>query len=296
MNSPEHAQIEQPPGLPVEPAIEAPSEPTIGQTLAAAREAHNLSLTDVANRLKLSVLQVQALEQGKYERLPGTVFVRGFARNYARLLNLDADATVRAIDAQLPRVSEQGKAATEANIPMPARNAGRWPILAGIAAAVFLGAALVDVLWPESPSSPTDVAPSTAPPPAGDAPVTPVPATPPATGTPAIASATLQTAAVASAETRGAAAVAATPQAAAAAGGRTVRFVFDQASWVQMRDASGKAVLEGLFPAGASREISAAPPLTLVIGNAPGVRLTYADRAVDLAPNTRDAVARLKLE
>jgi cytoskeleton protein RodZ len=75
-----------------------------------------------------------------------------------------------------------------------------------------------------------------------------------------------------------------------------LRLAFDQQSWVQVRDASGRVVLESLFPPGSSREVTARPPLTLIVGNAPGVRLTYAGRAIDLAPHTRVTVARLTLE
>ena len=42
--------------------------------------------------------------------------------------------------------------------------------------------------------------------------------------------------------------------------------------------------------------MSGEPPLTLVVGNARGVRLTHNSRPVDLAPHTNVSVARLTLE
>lgn len=274
------------------PEVEtAAAEPRIGDALTAARQAQNLSVIDVANRLKLSVHQVEALEQGAYERLPGAVFVRGFTRNYARLLKLDPDAMVRAVDAQLPHaVAASSASSGEMNIPMPAKTGGRWPIIAGLAAVVFLGAALVDVLWPESPSSSVAVAP---PQPAPDSSPEPVASTAPAVEAPPAAASNIAPAAVAS---QPPAAMTANYEPGANGGGPALRLAFEQQSWVQVRDAAGKVVLEALFPAGSSREISVRPPLTLVIGNAPGVRLTYGDRAIDLAPHTRVAVARLTLE
>jgi len=289
------------------PAQEAPPvavEAAVGQAFVAARQAQNLSITDVANRLKLSVHQVQALEQGAYDRLPGAVFVRGFTRNYARLLKLDPEEMVRVVDAHLPRAAERSGSAGETNIPMPAKNSGRWPLVAGVAAVVFLGAALVDVLWPETPStsSTAAVAPGS-------------PAPPPQAATPAAPSAPsalpADTAAATQASAQSAAAVPASPavpgappsgavasnNAPTASGNGTVlRLTFDQQSWVQVRDASGTVVLEALYPPGSSREITARPPLTLIVGNAPGVHLTYGDRPIDLAPHTRVAVARLTLE
>ncbi len=53
----------------------------LGRQLAAARESSGFSIADIARQLKLSPWQVEAMEAGNYERLPGAVFVRGFVRN-----------------------------------------------------------------------------------------------------------------------------------------------------------------------------------------------------------------------
>ncbi len=289
MNTAEQAQVPE--------AATPAGDPTVGDMMVAARQAQNLSVTDVANRLKLSVQQVQALEQGAYDRLPGPVFVRGFTRNYARLLKLDPEAMLRAVDAQLPRAAAERTKASDTNIPMPAKNSGRWPLLAGMAAVVFLGAALVDVLWPEVPPG-TGTAPApaaSATPPAAPAPAAASPVTPAATPSAVTAQASAPSVPAGAPSAPPAAAVPATYQP-DAAGAHPLRLVFDQRSWVQVKDASGTVVLEALYPPGSSREISARPPLTLVIGNAPGVRVIYGDRPVDLAPHTRVAVARLTLE
>ena len=62
-----------------------------GAQLRATREAFGLSLEEVAQQLKLAPRQVIALEDEDFAQLPGRTFVRGFVRNYARLLNLDGD-------------------------------------------------------------------------------------------------------------------------------------------------------------------------------------------------------------
>ena len=61
-----------------------------GAQLRAAREAAGMSLDQVAQQLKLAPRQVKALEDQDFAHLPGRTFTRGFVRNYARLLNLDA--------------------------------------------------------------------------------------------------------------------------------------------------------------------------------------------------------------
>ena len=70
---------------------------TAGAQLRAARESHGLSIDTVAQHLKLAPRQVRALEDGDFAQLPGRTFVRGFARNYARLMHLDPDAVVAAL-------------------------------------------------------------------------------------------------------------------------------------------------------------------------------------------------------
>jgi cytoskeleton protein RodZ len=70
---------------------------TAGLLLRRAREAAGLSLDAVAQQLKLAPRQVEALEEGDFSRLPGRTFVRGFMRNYARLLHLDAERVLSAL-------------------------------------------------------------------------------------------------------------------------------------------------------------------------------------------------------
>ena len=69
-----------------------------GAYLRAAREAAGWSLEQAAQQLKLAPRQVKALEEEDFAQLPGRTFARGFVRNYARLLHLDADELL----AQLP--------------------------------------------------------------------------------------------------------------------------------------------------------------------------------------------------
>src|SRR6267378_2207056 len=70
---------------------------SVGTLLKAAREAAGLTQDAVAQQLKLAPRQVRAIEEDDYARLPGRTFVRGFVRNYARLLRVDADAIVAAL-------------------------------------------------------------------------------------------------------------------------------------------------------------------------------------------------------
>lgn len=63
---------------------------SLGAVLQATREAKKLSQQDVSDRLRYSVKQVDALERDAFELLPDAMITRGFIRNYARLLEIDA--------------------------------------------------------------------------------------------------------------------------------------------------------------------------------------------------------------
>lgn len=73
----------------------APSSP--GAQLRRAREARGESVHEVAYALKLSPRQVDALERDDFDALPGMAFLRGFMRNYARHVGLDAAPLLDAV-------------------------------------------------------------------------------------------------------------------------------------------------------------------------------------------------------
>lgn len=99
-------------------AATPPAEVSAGAQLRQERLRQGLSLADVARHLKLAPRQVEALEQDAYKSLPGSVFVRGFTRNYARLLGLDAEMLVRLAE-QSPEFPEPALA----GVPSPAVSA-----------------------------------------------------------------------------------------------------------------------------------------------------------------------------
>ncbi|WP_018607107.1 helix-turn-helix domain-containing protein [Uliginosibacterium gangwonense] len=66
--------------------------------LRQAREAMGLSIGDVSAYLKLTVRQIEAIEHGELDALPGAAFARGFVRNYARFLGLDPAEFLQAKD------------------------------------------------------------------------------------------------------------------------------------------------------------------------------------------------------
>ena len=61
-----------------------------GGALRAARENQGLSVQDVANRLRLGSKQIEAIEADNFAILPEPTIVRGFIRNYANQLKINA--------------------------------------------------------------------------------------------------------------------------------------------------------------------------------------------------------------
>lgn len=72
------------------------AELSLGQTLKQGREAANVSLEQLAKKLKLSVLQLQRLENDEHHLLGPATFVKGYTKSYCREFNLDTAAIMAA--------------------------------------------------------------------------------------------------------------------------------------------------------------------------------------------------------
>lgn len=67
---------------------------SIGRRLAAARKERGLEIETVARELKLDAAMVRALEADDRAVLPAPIFVQGYLRSYARLLDLPVEEMV----------------------------------------------------------------------------------------------------------------------------------------------------------------------------------------------------------
>jgi cytoskeleton protein RodZ len=119
-----------------------------GALLRAARESSGMTIDAVAQHLKLAPRQVKAIEEGNYKELPGRTFIRGFVRNYARLVRLDPERVVSALPGgtaapalEAPTLSPT--APTIGELPTTERPKtpwARWAIPAVLAAIVAVAA------------------------------------------------------------------------------------------------------------------------------------------------------------
>jgi len=74
-------------------AIESrqPARPSLPERLEAARDRKGVDLNRAERDTKIRARYLSALERGDYRELPGSVYTKGFLRNYAIYLGLDPD-------------------------------------------------------------------------------------------------------------------------------------------------------------------------------------------------------------
>ncbi len=75
----------------------------IGLRLKRGREAKGLSLSDVVKQLSLASEIIEALESDDTEALPSAVFVQGYLRSYAKIIDIDAEPLITLYRAQTPQ-------------------------------------------------------------------------------------------------------------------------------------------------------------------------------------------------
>lgn len=286
-----------------EAALEKPTQSpaSVGQQLRAARQAKGLTVDEVAKALKLSPRQIVALEDDDWSSLPCTTIIRGFVRNYARLLSVDADSLMALLDQLTMPQGPELEVTVGTPVSMPAegrvdrRDFAR--VLSGLLVLALAVAAYFffpQELWLstlsalKSATQPAEVvaeqAPVAEPEAAKASEAAAVQADPVPAATPAVAAAPVSTPASATAS--------APPSASA----NVLKFSFAQASWVEVRDRTGQIIFSKKNDAGTEREIEGQPPFALVIGNAGYVTLLYKGKSVDLSKRSKEDVARLTLE
>jgi len=270
-----------------DPATEQASP---GRALAAARAELKLSLADVSQQIKYGVKQIAAIEADDYAKLPGTTFVRGMIRSYAKLVQIDPQ----------PLLAELGRRDIPAAITVDLRTSVQEPffedgrksnrIYVLLSVAALAAVAVIAYEWYAGPPSTGEVVTITP-----RVAKTEAAQTPPAAAIPAEApdAKDEQTSDLPSQAPE-------VPPPAAiigkVGGTNRIQLEFDQVSWVEIKQANGKVLLSQLNPAGTKQLIEGLPPFYVVIGNAANVRLKYNDAPVDLRPYFKVDVARLTLE
>lgn len=109
----------------------------IGVEMRAARIRAGTELPDIAQKLRISQPYLEAIEEGRFDELPGHVYVFGFLKTYARFLELDEGIVIERFRAE---TSGPQREATRLAFPS-AMDRGRLPT-----GRLLLGGLLVAVL------------------------------------------------------------------------------------------------------------------------------------------------------
>ncbi|MGA8577006.1 MAG: RodZ domain-containing protein [Candidatus Cybelea sp.] len=223
---------------------EAPE--ALGERLRAAREARGLSLSDVADQIRIRSVYLAAIEEGSWSAIGAPVYIRGFIRTYARFVGLDPEEAVAAFKRMQP-AGGLPQALTAREAAAREEEGRRGSVLIWIAATVAV-LLIAFVVYNELTMRRPQVAASSASPPASAAPASPTPA--PAASTPTSA------------------------PAGPAGGANTMALVLTAPSWLRVT-VDGSVSMEGTFPAGTSKTFHGKSAMVR-IGNAGGVEI-YVD-------------------
>ncbi len=317
-----------------------------GAMLREAREAMGLAVDSAAVSLKLASRQIIALENDEYEKLPARTFVRGFVRNYARLLHIDPDAVLAALPPEAhaessPAAISVGRPTSamptlpvDSDFPRAQRKVWRWLIVLFILALFFLvllfkpkietwledlqktaGSETVQEEMLIAPS--VDPAEESLPPSAvillGEE-TTASAEAPSDTSEPEAAATATEETSEETEQTQPAPTIvvpeASEPPAtlesplAPITGGNTqplpgdveLEMVFDDQSWVEVRDVNQKTMFYGLAQSGEHKKLYGKAPLSLVLGKGEAVRMKLRGQEVKLDAETQRGVTRLTLE
>ena len=263
-------------------------EVSVGQILREARETQNITLEDVAMRLRLMHRQVEAMETDDFESLGQPVFARGFVRNYARLMGLQPETLL----ARMEGAPAEPAPIAPVEPPMPSSwLTSPWLILFLLGVLVVVAVPISLYWWLNSDAGETQHA------------VIPMkqeslPAPAVTSVVPDSVEAAAETPAAPELVVASEAAVEADvpPVAASPASRSQLHLEFGEESWVVIKDASGRTLHRQLNPAGSSANIQGQPPFDVLIGNAAHARMTYNGRPIDLKPFISVTVARFTLE
>lgn len=277
--------------------------PSFGEKLRREREKRSITLEQISQSTKIGTRMLHALEDDKFNQLPGGIFNKGFVRAYARHLGLDEDQTVAEyleasgdappVQPEIP--GQESVRIVEAGPDVPSR-----PLPWGMFAAILLLVALALSIWTqrqkhEGTATPAPPTPPAAQQPAEDQadrvastpgpalsstsdrnPVTPSPISPtvnPATqtnpaGSPARNPAT------------GAPKSPSLPNALPAPGEFVVVVQAHEDSWTAIK-ADGRTVYSGVLSAGEQRAVRGRNEVIVKAGNAGGIDLNFNGQKLD---------------
>lgn len=109
---------------------------TVGRLLQQSRVARQMTVVEIAHITRIPVRSLEAIEDNRFDDLPGEVFARGFLKAYAKAVGLDPDA-----------VLEKHKSAGEPEAWTPPVHLSSTPAVRGRRFGVAIAVVLLLVLF-----------------------------------------------------------------------------------------------------------------------------------------------------
>lgn len=132
------------------PVVDTPAD------LTRRREALQMGVQEAARQLRFSPRQLEAIERGDWDALPGRAFARGALRSYARLLGVDPQPVLAQLvddDTRLGPAGSLGTALPRSNtFPSVPAATGRGGVRWGLAGALIVGLLLLAVAFDFRPA------------------------------------------------------------------------------------------------------------------------------------------------
>ncbi|BCV36044.1 RodZ domain-containing protein [Shewanella indica] len=281
-------------------------EDTLGSLLKSAREQKGITVEDAATRLHLRPCIVTDIEADCFSNIDSSTYVRGYVKNYARILGVDKEAINNCLARQVPKVTEPAMQSFSRKTSRQATDSRLMLVTYLIG---FLLLALLVVWWLQKPSVVSDVDFSQ--PTAEEvqqarefesrqAQIAET-ELPPETST-ETPTAEVEKSLVEDNNTDEANSgvvnsdVDMTEQPVATeATQASVGIELDGDCWIKLTDANGKTLIDGLRSPGQTIRVQGKAPFKLVLGAPQTVSLTFNGQAVSLADFPSGRVARLTL-
>lgn len=247
---------------------------TIGETLAEARRAAGLTVTDVSEATRIRETVIRAIEREDFSVCGGNFYARGHIRSIARTVGIDSEPLIREYD-DAHGGSPQAILASEVFEPetplkITERRRPNWSAAMAVALAIVVIYAVIRLLGGGSedrgqmssvPQSPSPTPKQTS--------ASPSPSPSPSKDDDALALAPRDEV--------------------------VVQLRAEADCWVSVQNANGGRVFEGLLREGAAKQWKDKKRLRLVIGNAGGAALTVNGK--DLGkPGRSGEVVRVEFE
>lgn len=241
-----------------------------GMRLRQLREKDNVSVKHIADRLFLDIGVIERLEADDYEHLPPPIFIRGYMRNYAKLLGIKPESITDDFDPEgrQPKLHPQMKREEQTN------RHDLLPTLATIAVIITL--LVLAVMWRPSPepSLPTELLPDQQ----VDEPPILLPELPkPEESSEGVINNT-DGQPVVGEPTSNETSIAETPP----VNDKTIKIHFKARSWIRVVDKTNATLHDGISSGGKVLSFDGTPPFFIKVGNIDGINVEYKGEIKDV--------------